>query len=69
MKKTDTSVATKPFLTRAEIQERVRVIREELENRVKTGMSKIAFEDGKPVPTESLQNEMFSLIYRLSKFD
>jgi hypothetical protein len=68
MKKT-TSVNAKPFLTRAEIQERVRVIREELENRVKTGMSKLAFQDGRPVPTEDLQNELFSLIYRLSKFD
>lgn len=65
MKKT----AEKPFLSRAEMNERVRVIREELENRVKTGITKIAFEDGRPVPTEDLQNELFSLIYRLSKLE
>lgn len=65
MKKT----AEKPFLSRAEMTERVRVIREELENRVKTGITKIAFEDGRPVPTLDLQNELFSLIYRLSKLE
>jgi hypothetical protein len=69
MKKTASQTVVKPFLTRAEITERIRVIREELEHRVKTGMTKIAFEDGQPVPTLSLQNEMFSLIYRLSKFE
>lgn len=64
-----TKPAEKPFLSRAEMNERVRVIREELENRVKTGITKIAFEDGRPVPTEALQNELFSLIYRLSKLE
>jgi hypothetical protein len=57
------------FMTRLEMQTRVRAIREELETRTKTGMTKMATEDGSPIPTESLQNEMFSLIYRLSKHE
>ena len=56
-------------MTRLEIQARVREIRDELENRHKTGLIKMAAEDGTPIPTEKLQNEMFSLIYRLSKFE
>ena len=54
-------------MTRTQMQTRVREIRAELENRHKTGMTKLATADGTPVPTEDLQNEMFSLIYRLSK--
>lgn len=57
------------FMTRLEMQTRVRTIREELENRNKTGMAKMATDDGAPISTEDLQNEMFSLIYRLSKFE
>lgn len=57
------------FMSKFEMQTRVRSIREELETRTKTGMTKMAAEDGSPIPTETLQNEMFSLIYRLSKFD
>lgn len=57
------------FMTKFEMQTRVRAIREELETRTKTGMTKMAAEDGSPIPTETLQNEMFSLIYRLSKFE
>jgi hypothetical protein len=56
-------------MTRLEIQARIRIIREELENRHKTGMVKMAAEDGTPIPTETLQNEMFRLTYKLSKFD
>jgi len=51
------------------MQTRVREIRAELENRTKTGMTKMATEDGSPIPTETLQDEMYSLIYRLSKFE
>ena len=54
-------------MTRTEMQTRVRVIRAELENRHKTGMTKLADADGIPISTESLQNEMYSLIYKLSK--
>ena len=57
------------FMTRFEMQARARSIREELESRHKTGMVKMASADGTPVPTEQLQNELFSLIYRLSKFE
>lgn len=63
MKKTAT------ILTRSEMQTRVRIIREELETRHKTGIVKMAAVDGTPIPTETLQNEMFSLIYKLSKFE
>lgn len=56
-------------MTKLEIQARVRVIREELENRHKTGLAKIAGANGESITTEELQNEMYSLIYRLSKFD
>lgn len=55
--------------TRLEIQTRVRAIRDELEARHKTGMTKMAKADGTPIPTETLQNEMYSLIYKLSKME
>jgi hypothetical protein len=57
------------FMTKLEMQIRVKDLREELEARTKTGIVKMAAEDGTPVPTETLQNEMFNLIYRLSKFE
>jgi hypothetical protein len=57
------------FMTRSEMQLRIRDIREELETRTKTGMTKMASEDGTPIPSLDLQNEMFSLTYRLSKLD
>lgn len=60
---------TKPFMSALEIQMRVKAIREELENRHKTGIAKMATADGNPVSTEDLQNEMFSLIYKLSKLE
>ncbi len=56
-------------MTRLEIQARIKTIRDELENRHKTGMVKMAKTDGTPISTETLQNEMYSLIYRLSKFE
>lgn len=56
-------------MTRLDIQIRIKAIREELENRHKTGLVKMAAEDGTPISTETLQNEMYSLIYRLSKFE
>ncbi len=54
-------------MTRTEIQVRIKVLREELENRHKHGTIKIANSDGSPVPTEKLQEELYSLIYTLSK--
>jgi hypothetical protein len=56
-------------MTRLEIQARIRVLREELETRHKTGMVKMAKEDGSPIPTETLQNELYNLTYKLSKLD
>jgi hypothetical protein len=63
------AVTPKPFMSALEMQMRVKAIRDELENRHKTGMSKMAAQDGTPISTESLQNEMFSLIYRLSQLE
>jgi hypothetical protein len=54
-------------MTRTEIQAKIKSLRDELENRHKYGTVKIANQDGTPVPTESLQNELYSLIYKLSK--
>lgn len=59
----------KPLLTRSDMQTRIREIRSELENRHKTGLVKMAKADGTPISTVDLQNEMFALTYRLSKFD
>ena len=67
MKKT--AVPPKSFMNPLEMQMRVKAIRDELENRHKTGISKMAAADGNPVSTEALQNELFSLIYRLSKVE
>lgn len=50
-----------------EIRRRILALRNELESRYKTGMAKIADSNGKPISTEKLQNEMYSLIYKLSK--
>jgi hypothetical protein len=57
-----------PFMSRSDIQLRIKDIRTELENRHKYGMVKMAV-DGKPIPNEDLQDEMFKLIYRLSKME
>ena len=56
-------------MTRLEAQIRIKALKEELETRHKYGTVKIAAEDGTPVPVETLQNELFSLIYKLTKFD
>jgi hypothetical protein len=56
-------------MTRIEMQTRIDLIRNELENRFKYGTVKLAAADGKPIPTIDLQNELFSLIYKLSRRD
>lgn len=56
-------------MTRTEIQSRVAALREELETRHKYGTVKIANSDGTAISIEALQNEMYSLIYKLSKRD
>lgn len=54
-------------MNKTEIKTRIATIREELENRYKYGTVKIAQADGTPIPTETLQTEMYSLTYKLSK--
>lgn len=54
-------------MTRLEMQARVNALREELETRHKYGTVKIANADGSPIPVETLQAELYSLIYKLSK--
>lgn len=54
-------------MTRTEMENRIRVLRAELESRHKFGIVKMADAKGTAVPVEDLQNEMFSLIYKLSK--
>lgn len=54
-------------MTRSEMQTRISALREELEHRYKYGTVKLADANGTPIPVESLQKELYSLIYRLSK--
>lgn len=56
-------------MTKTEMNERVRILREELENRHKYGTIKIANNDGTPISTERLQDELYLLIYKLSKIN
>lgn len=56
-------------MNRLEVQAQIRKLREELETRHKTGVVKIATKDGTPAPTEELQDQLFSLIYKLSKME
>jgi len=56
-------------MTRLETQTRIKALREELETRHKYGTVKMAAETGEPIPTETLQNELYALIYRLSKME
>lgn len=57
-------------MTRLEIQLRIKALREELDNRHKLGTVKVASVfDGKATTTKELQNELFSLLYRLSRLE
>ena len=56
-------------MTRSEMQTRVRVIRDELESRHKYGTIKISQDNGDPVSVDSLQKELYSLVYKLSKIE
>jgi hypothetical protein len=62
-------VKIQPPMTRLALQIKIRNLQEELENRHKTGAVKMAQTNGQPIATEELQNELFSLIYKLSKFE
>ena len=55
-------------MTRLDMQTRIKAIREELENRHKYGTVKTSA-DGIIVYAEKLQQEMYSLIYKMSKLD
>lgn len=56
-------------MTRLELQTKIKSIRTELDTRHKYGTVKMANADGIPISTQKLQDEMFYLIYRLSKLD
>lgn len=56
-------------MTRSEMRSRVVAIRNELEFRHKHGIVKMSKKDGTPILAKDLQNELYSLIYKLSKFD
>ena len=56
-------------MTRIEIISKIRVLRDELENRTKYGTVKIANKDGSVPTILQLQNDLYSLVYRLSKFE
>lgn len=55
--------------TRIEIQARIKELRDELETRHKYGTVKMAGADGTPISTQKLQDELYALIYKLSKRD
>jgi hypothetical protein len=57
------------MITKSQILIRIRSLREELESRHKTGMAKIADNSGTIVATEILQNELYSLILKLSRME
>ena len=56
-------------MTRTAIQNRIRQLRDELENRYKYGTIKLANAHGEPIPVIKLQNEMYKLIYKLSRME
>lgn len=51
------------------MQSRIRVLREELENRHRFGVTKLAQENGESISVEALQLELYSLIYKVSKME
>jgi len=56
-------------MTRTEMQSRIRILRDELENRHRFGTVKLAQVNGEPVPVEKLQAELYSLMYKVSKIE
>lgn len=54
-------------MTRSEMQSKIRILRDELENRYKYGTVKLAKEDGVALSSKEIQEEMYSLIYKMSK--
>ena len=56
-------------MTRLEIQVRIKNLQQELETRHTTGIAKMANADNAPISVSVLQNELFKLIYKMSKLD
>lgn len=56
-------------MTRTEMQTRINDLRNELENRFKYGTVKLANKDGSAISAQTLQTELYNLIYRMSKID
>lgn len=56
-------------MTKTEMQSRIRVLREELENRHRFGVTKLAQKNSEPISVEALQSELYSLIYKVSKIE
>ena len=54
-------------MTKIEMYTRIREIRDELEQRYRNGSPKLANADGSIPSTAKLQEELYSLIYKLSK--
>ena len=57
------------MMKRFQIQGRIKELRDELEIRYKYGTIKMADDNGKPISSDLLQKELYSLIYKLSKID
>lgn len=55
------------FMTRSEMQSKIRILRDELENRHKYGTVKLAKQDGTTLSSKEIQEEMYSLIYKMSR--
>lgn len=53
--------------TEIEIRTRIMLLRTELEARHNSDIIKMASENGEPVPTQVIQDELYSLTYLLSK--
>ena len=54
-------------MTRSEMQSKIRILRDELENRHKYGTVKLAKQDGTTLSSKEIQEEMYSLIYKMSR--
>lgn len=56
-------------MTKTQIDDRIKILRAELENRYKFGVVKLADNNGQPISVEKLQNELYALIYKKSKIN
>ncbi len=56
-------------MTKTEMQARIRILRDELETRHRFGVIKLAQKNGEPIPVETLQSELYLLMYKVSKME